>query len=194
VSTDTETIKGRYNLSHIIGRGRITTIHRAQDSFLDKPVALKILQTREQTELKTFKYEFKLLSQLFHPYLVQAFDFGYTKERFPFFTCELVEGKDLKSYTQEFRQNDFISLLKQLIETLDFLHLKGITHGDLKPSHIIIQQDANSQPTLKLIDLGLATLGKQQDFSNWRGTQGYIAPQIIYLKPSHNWMIIPFHI
>ena len=179
MTADTETIKGRYYLSGIIGRGRITTIHRAHGSFLDKPVALKILQTREQAELETFKNEFKLLCQLSHPKIVQAFDFGLTINGFPFFTCELIEGADIKSYAQKVKLRDIIPVVLQLLETLDFLHLMKITHGDLKPTNILVEEQKSGNPSLRLIDLGLATIGKQQDFSNWKGTQGYIAPEIL---------------
>jgi len=169
----------RYTLNERLGQGRATTTYKAYDHTLEKTVALKILQTSEKDELESFKKEFKLLAQISYPHILLAFDFGYTKDGLAFFTSEFIEGKDLKLYTQQYGEDNFIPLLKHLLETLDFLHLKKITHGDLKPSHILIQQDANSQPTLKLIDLGFATIGKQHDFSNWKGTLGYIAPEIL---------------
>ncbi len=177
--SNADIIGKRYTLSERLGQGRATITYEAYDHSLEKTVALKVLQTSEKDELESFKKEFKLLTTISHPHIIQAFDFGYTKDGFAFFTCELIKGKDIKTYAREFRQDNFIALLRQLLETLDFLQIKKITHGDLKPSHILIQKDAHGIPSLKLIDLGLATIGKQHDFSNWKGTQGYIAPEIL---------------
>src|SRR5574341_203933 len=179
MSGDTETIKGRYNLGHIMGQGRTTQVYKALDSFEYKPVALKILQAREPAELEAFKKEFKLLRQLSHPNLVHAFYFGYTRNAFPFFTCELIEGADLKSYVQELKPQNAIFIFQQLLEAIDYLHLMKITHGDLKPANILFQKKASGNTTLKLIDLGFATAGRQHNFTNWKGTLGYMAPEIL---------------
>lgn len=174
-----ETLIGRYSLQIPLGEGRLTRVYQARDSLFEKPVALKVLQTQESSDVESFKKEFELLSQINHPQIVQALDFGYTNEGYAFLACELIHGKDFKSFAQALKIDRVIPLFVQLLETLDFLHLIKITHGDLKPANILIQKEASGNTTLKLIDLGFATAGKQHNFANWKGTLGYIAPEIL---------------
>ncbi len=179
VLTNHETLRGRYTPNLLLGEGRVTKVYEAYDSLLEKPVALKILPTHEANEVDSFKKEFQLLSQINHPQIVQALDFGYTENGYPFFVSELIDGKDFKSFAQALKIDSVISLFIQLLETLDFLHLLKITHGDLKPANILIQKQDSGNATLELIDLGFATAGKQHNFTNWKGTLGYIAPEIL---------------
>jgi Nif-specific regulatory protein len=129
--------------------------------------------------VERFKKEFLLLKGLEHPNIVRVFDFGFTDEGEPFFAMEHIQGQDWKNFLQPLDYSKFWPLLVQACSTLDFLHSKGIVHGDLKPSNILITSSAGGQPVAKFTDFGFAEYGEVGESAWWRGTLGYLAPEII---------------
>lgn len=167
-----------YQIVEKIGSGGIATVYKAFSP--DKgAVAIKVLLSQEPEDIERFKREFLLLSGIKHPHIVQVYDLGYTPKALPFFSMELIEGKEFKTFVPEFDPQKLYSVILQTCLTLEFLHLKGIIHGDIKPSNILISLDKKDNPRVKFTDFGIAQYGKTFDFSQWRGTIPYLAPEII---------------
>ncbi|HLG18986.1 MAG TPA: sigma 54-interacting transcriptional regulator [Bdellovibrionota bacterium] len=122
--------------------------------------------------------EFEYLSKFRHPNLVQVLDFGES-DSWTWLVSEKVEGLPLRELTATVPESELISWGAVLLDTLAFLHDRGIVHHDIKPSNILIGLQKKPE-TLKLIDLGLATRhyvrGRKEGI---RGTRGYFAPELL---------------
>src|SRR6516225_9161719 len=95
-------VAGRYTILAEIGRGGMGIVYSAREEGRDRPIALKVLSTREFSEsaLRHFEQEFRTLTELSHPNLTEVYDFGRAAlgpegRSLPFFTMELVEGESL---------------------------------------------------------------------------------------------------
>ena len=102
LTPDIEFIGARYRIESVIGIGGMGTVYRAIDRLTGREVALKRVKTKlddlgfssdspDENELALVK-EFRTLSTLRHPYIIDVLDYGFDAERNPFFTMELLEG------------------------------------------------------------------------------------------------------
>ncbi|MFH0930311.1 MAG: sigma 54-interacting transcriptional regulator [Candidatus Zixiibacteriota bacterium] len=172
-------ISSIYEIVQLIGKGTISNVFKAQDVIEQRIVALKVLCSEGQEDVERFKKEFLLLSQIKHPNIVKVFDFGFTNDGNPFFSMEFIEGKDFRGYFKELDYQKFYQILIEILKTLEFLHSKGIIHGDIKPSNIFISSDEEGNPVVKFTDFGFAEYGKVLEQLYWKGTIPYLAPEII---------------
>ena len=175
---ETKLFSHRYELKEKIGEGGLGEVFKAKDLWNKKDLALKIL--KEKIHQEKFKKEFEHLTQLSHPGLVKAFDFFYTFDKTPYFTMELVEGKDLD-------QVDFKSDLKKLFplsikicEILEYIHFQGLVHGDLKSDNFKLTSDPFG---IKLLDFGLAEKMGVKNSEGLKGTIQYMAPECFRKMP-----------
>ncbi len=179
----------RYRIDQEIGRGGLGTIYKALDTLLDRPVAIKVLNTAAglgtegQARLLN---EARAAARLNHPNIVSIFDAGKTdpvlnpQQDLAFIVMELVEGDSLHdkkpgSITETLR----ISL--QICAALQAAHSSGIIHRDLKPENVLITPDG----TAKLTDFGLARSmsSRLTQEGTLVGTVYYIAPEMALGQP-----------
>ncbi len=180
----------RYQMLKHLGEGGIGKVYRTYDRWIGKEVALKVstAEVENFSLLESFKTEFLLLAQLRHPGVVEALDFGYSDEiqsgkLFPYFTMELVEGKNLeKTFNSFFDPHQamaeferLIRLIWQICDILEFLHLRGIVHCDLKPDNLKVT-DRIFRP--KILDFGLSEKVKSKRGQEKKGTLPYMAPEM----------------
>jgi DNA-binding NtrC family response regulator/serine/threonine protein kinase/tetratricopeptide (TPR) repeat protein len=170
---------GRYRYLRELGRGGVGRVVLVHDSFLDRELALKILEPPDDfgLDLEGFEREFRLLSHLEHPRIARSFDFGWIDRR-PFFTTEYVPGEAL-SARADWSDGipDLIRISTEIAEALAFLHEHGIVHLDVKPSNIL-RFDSLGRQSAKLIDFGLCRRGFDRQHSGpLRGTLPYMAPE-----------------
>ena len=186
----------RYEILQYLGEGGIGKVYRAQDRWMGKDVALKVLTTDVENPslLDSFKREFLLLSQLKHPGVVEVLDFGYSEDAkkpgrlSPYFTMEFVEGKSLgEAFTNlldpqqapaEFEK--LSHLIWQICDVLEFLHLRGMVHCDLKPDNLKV---IDKVFRLKILDFGLAEKIGSKRGRETKGTLPYMAPEMFLEEP-----------
>ena len=172
-------------------------MYQAFDRWTGQVIALKVLSPGMVNPdlMESFESEFLLLSQLKHPGVVKALDFGYSADEtmvpsisLPYFTMEFVEGYSLaESFTGLFHHTPLVSeyeklyrLIWQVCDILEFLHLRELVHCDLKPDNIKIT-DHPFRP--KILDFGLAEkLGKKRN-KDTKGTLPYMAPEMFKEEP-----------
>lgn len=151
--------------------GRIfESIHNGQK------VVLKIMKHAIHSSI--FYNEIEIMRQLDHENIPKLI--GYCKENS--FMCIIIEkalGMDLYYYIKyyDLSMSNKIHISLQIIETLEYIHSKGIIYRDLKPENIIIDYQ---NMTIKLIDFGLAILADESN--EIAGTMGYIAPEVLEEK------------
>ncbi len=174
----------RYVVEARIGHGGMATVWRAQDTVLDRPVALKRLRPamREDPEaMARFVRETRTVARLSHPGIVQVLDGGEDGQG-PFLAMELIDGEDLKTRIRRdgpLAPSEAARIGAQVATTLDFAHRHGVVHRDIKSQNVLIDRDGNA----KLADFGIAHLLAGSGESRLTrsgmmvGTSDYLAPE-----------------
>jgi serine/threonine protein kinase/tetratricopeptide (TPR) repeat protein len=192
----------RYKIIKDLGEGGIGRVYKAYDLWSKKEIALKILTLEKEKAhaWENFKSEFLLLTQLRHPGVVEAFDFGYAKPpgdlvhfvhlhgEVPYFTMEFVEGKtlcqsfNLSSFTDSIwlESEKLYHFIWQICDILEYLHLRGIVHCDLKPDNLKVTDRIFN---LKLLDFGLSEQIGTRRKKTAKGTLPYMAPEMFSDEP-----------
>jgi len=174
-------INNRYQLGTLLGRGGMGAIYRAHDTFLERDVAVKILdETGLGTEGRSrLLNEARAAAQLNHPNIVSIYDAG-EQNGAPYIVMELVEGESLFESRPE-KMPEIIAICKQICSALEHAHSAGIVHRDLKPENVLIQPNG----VAKLTDFGLArSLSTRMTYEGAiTGTVFYIAPELALGQP-----------
>ena len=180
-------INKRYQIETLLGRGGMGSVYRATDLVQNRLVALKFLDLYRgsQTEmtLTRFQREFRVLTRLNHPRIVQAYEFG-TYEGTPYLVLEYLAGVTLADEiaTTPLPRARSLLIASQICEPLAYLHAQAIVHRDLKPDNLMLMSaDGNTVGSgLKLMDFGLA---HQADLSIQLTQEGVVLGTVAYMAP-----------
>ena len=132
-------------------------VYRAQDSKLNRPVAIKFLfdDVADTTARRRFQREAQLASSLNHPHILTVYDIGEYEGR-QYLVTEFVDGGTLRDWART-RKPDWravVDLLGGVADALAAAHSAGILHRDIKPENILVSRNGYA----KLADFGLAKL------------------------------------
>src|SRR5258706_4411427 len=153
---------GRYEIRSKIGAGGMGEVYLAQDTKLDRKVALKILPVdvaSNRDRMERFIREAKSAAALNHPNIAHMYEIGESAGTH-FIAMEFIDGQTLREKIHQAR-TDLKRLLRYLQHTAEGLakaHAAGIVHRDLKPDNIMITRDGHA----KILDFGLAKLIEPQ--------------------------------
>jgi serine/threonine protein kinase/tetratricopeptide (TPR) repeat protein len=160
-------LEANTNLSHYrivskIGSGGMGEVYLAQDTKLDRNVALKILPVdvaSNRDRMERFIREAKSAAVLSHPNIAQIFEIG-EHEGTHFIAMEFIDGITLgeKIHRERTELRKLLRYLQHAAEGLARAHAAGIVHRDLKPDNIMITRDGHA----KVLDFGLAKLIEPQ--------------------------------
>ena len=167
-----------YTILEKLGEGGMGVVYKAQDTNLDRPVALKFLPptlSASEQDKARFVQEAKAAAALNHPnictiYGIEEHD-GQT-----FIAMELVEGQSLREKKQSFSVKQAVDIGIQIADGLAAAHEKGIVHRDIKPENIMIRKDG----IVQIMDFGLAKLrgaSRLTKEGSTVGTVGYMSPE-----------------
>jgi len=153
-------LDGRYEVLERLGSGGAGVVYRGRQTHLGRFVAIKVLhqETASSTEWRRrFQREAIALSVLAHPNVVPVTDFG-VDHGLPFLVMELLEGQTLAALIKEgplplWRA---LEIARQTLRVLAFSHIKGVVHGDLKPSNVFLQALPDQADHVRLLDFGMA--------------------------------------
>ena len=184
---------GRYEIRSQLGAGGMGEVYLAQDTKLDRQVALKILPPelgKDKDRMSRFVREAKFASALNHPNIITIHEIGEI-DGIPFITTEYIEGETLKTRLakESLTLKSTLEIAMQVASALDAAHQAGIVHRDIKPDNIMVRNDG----IVKVLDFGLVKLtvsdrskvdreGETKILVNTRedvimGTVGYMSPE-----------------
>jgi eukaryotic-like serine/threonine-protein kinase len=158
-------VAGRYEVLKELGRGGMGVVFLCRDQVSSDLVALKcVILDRSPTRAKDvvwFQQEARALAALDHPAIVRARDFGVLPDGSPYLTMDAVRGRSIHvwKYLTRIPWSAIWTIVDQTLAGLAHAHARGVVHGDLKPSNIMV--DARSgleEPKAYILDLGLAWL------------------------------------
>jgi len=169
-----------YKILEKLGGGGMGIVYKAQDTKLDRTVALKFLPPHlhlDDEAEKRFISEAKAASAFDHNNICTIYEIDKTDEDQLFIAMACYEGETLKKKLEKGPVNvdEAIDIAAQVTEGLKRAHQKGIIHRDIKPANIFITNDG----LVKILDFGLAKVSTQTQMTTMGTTMGTIA----YMSP-----------
>ena len=176
------TVIGRYTIIDKIGSGGMGEVYLADDSELDRRVALKFLPDRlldDEQAMARFRREAQATARLNHPNIVTIHEVGDHRGH-PFIAMEYIQGETLDSRIkrEELTPDEVTGIIIQVARGLQAAHDMGVIHRDIKPGNICICRDGRA----KVLDFGLARVADSDSLTHSKlvmGTLGYSSPEQI---------------
>ncbi len=178
---------GRYRVLQHLGGGGSSEVYLAEDTFMRRKVALKVLRPRDASErdLAHFEREVRCASMVNHPNIVTVLDVGVTDD-VKYIACEYVDGETLRQRMGR-GSMDVVEVLDVAIGVASALvaaHGAWIVHRDVKPENIMLRRDRG----VKILDFGVATLAGAGDGTDPLrrtrvGTLYYLSPEQVRGEP-----------
>src|ERR1700678_3584896 len=179
---DQRLYSGRYQVTHLIARGGMAMVYRAQDTLLNRAVALKILYpelSEDPLFVERFRREAQAAANLSHPNIVPVFDWGEDDGSY-FIVMEYVEGRPLSAVLrdpQRLSPRQIATIGAGVAAALAFAHRHGVVHRDVKPGNVLITPDGD----VKVTDFGIArAMNTEESLAQTgavKGTAAYLSTE-----------------
>lgn len=173
-------INDRYEIIRSIGEGGMANVYLANDTILDRLVAVKVLRgdlSEDEKFVRRFQREAIAASSLNHPNIVEVYDVGEDNGKY-YIVMEYVDGKTLKSLIKKrgaLTLPEVVDIMLQLTSAISCAHDSYIIHRDIKPQNVIILEDGR----VKVMDFGIAAQLNSNDLTQTNSVMG----TVYYLPP-----------
>ncbi len=149
---------GRYEVRSLLGAGGMGEVYLAQDTMLERTVALKVLPASfaaDENRMQRFIREAKTASALNQPNILTIYEIGQ-QDNHHFIATEFIEGESLRQHItrSSMELREVLDVISQVASALAAAHQAGIIHRDIKPENIMLRRDG----VIKVLDFGLAKL------------------------------------
>lgn len=178
-----------YDILKDLGAGAFSTVKLARHKDNGKLVAVKIIKDdalENSSTMNTFKTEVEIMQEISHPNIINMLSStsdgtmkqanGETREKVIYLTLELASGGELFDFiaqTGSFSEPVARYYFHQMIDAFEYLHSRGISHRDMKPDNIMLDDEFN----LKIADFGFSSRAASNQ--SFKGTRSYMAPEIL---------------
>jgi serine/threonine protein kinase len=179
---ETESVTGRYEILHEIGRGGMATVFLARQVDLDRLVALKelgLLRESDPSFTRRFLREARLAGSMSHPNIVTVHDF-YEQRGAPVIVMEYLRRGSLRQYVGALSLAQVGGVLQGVLAGLAHAEEHGIVHRDLKPENLLVSDEGR----VKIVDFGIAKATNDLEVGTFvtstgiaLGTPNYVAPE-----------------
>jgi serine/threonine-protein kinase len=174
-------LSGRYRLDAQIGAGGMSTVYKAFDLTLERPVAVKLMHREiasDSDQLERFRREAKAVARLGHAHIVGVIDAGEDEGR-PYIVLEYVEGETLKARIRRMGRlpiDEAVAYAIEIARALGCAHANAIVHRDIKPQNVLIDAEGSA----KVTDFGIARSLQDEGLTadgRVLGTTDYVSPE-----------------
>jgi beta-lactam-binding protein with PASTA domain/predicted Ser/Thr protein kinase len=171
-------VDGRYRVLSRLGSGGMADVWLAEDTHLQRRVALKVLHRRfaqDREFVERFRREAESAAGLQHPNIVSVFDRGEFEGTY-YIAMQYIEGPTLKQLIDRgLTPEQAVVEIRQVLEAARFAHRNGIVHRDLKPQNVIVDGEGKAVVT----DFGIARAGVSEitQTGSVMGTPHYLSPE-----------------
>jgi serine/threonine-protein kinase len=188
-------LEGKYRIERLLGAGGMGTVWVAEHTGLQRPVAIKVLDSasasRDPSAVQRFLREAQTAARIRNEHIVDVIDVGRFDDAdgTPFLVMELLEGETLTSRirrSERLSQRDAADFVDQLLSALAAAHEAGVIHRDIKPDNCFLtkkQSKGEARDHLKLLDFGISKVaGDPREMRMTKtgvvmGTPYYMAPE-----------------
>ena len=177
---------GPYRIVRRLGVGGMGIVYEGEQSSPQRPVAIKVVKggpAADDYHVRLFQREAQTLARLRHPAIAAIFEAGRTENGQHYFAMELVRGVPLTEYVRNRNMplKDRLGLFRAICDAINYAHLRGVIHRDLKPNNILVDSEGNP----KILDFGLARITDPDvglmttmtDVGKLIGTLPYMSPE-----------------
>jgi len=189
---------GSYRLGELLGKGGMGEVYKATHRMLARPAAIKLIRPEMLGEssaeaakvaVSRFRREAEAAASLRSPHTVALYDFGVAEDQTLYFVMELLDGMDLETLVRQkgpLPAARVIYILRQVCESLEEAHRRGLVHRDIKPANIHLGRLGLHHDFVKVLDFGLvksvAATGVEHSIDTAvgmaPGTPAYVAPEM----------------
>jgi serine/threonine-protein kinase len=188
---------GSYQLGELLGRGGMGEVYKASHRMLARPAAIKLIRPEmlggndaamAARAIARFRREAEAAAQLRSAHTVDLYDFGVTRDQTLYLVMELLDGMDLESLVRQhgpMRAARVVHVLRQVCDSLEEAHARGLVHRDIKPANIHLGRVGCRDDFVKVLDFGLVkgpAAGSAQSLATVEGvimgTPAYMAPEM----------------
>lgn len=144
-----------YRILRVIGHGGMSTVYLAEQASLGRKVALKVMLPEalaDEVSRGRFENEARTIARLQHPHIVGIHEVGRTRDGLPFYSMPYLPRGHLAQRNLRGDQPKVAAVLRALLPALDYAHVRGVVHRDVKAENVLF--DENERP--QLADFGIA--------------------------------------
>jgi len=172
-------VLNRFLIERRIGSGGFGTVYEAWDGRLERPVAVKAIESGRDDGSGRVMREAQAAARLNHPGIVTLYEMG-EEDGNALLVTELVDGETLAGLNRDCALSDreIGEIGADLCEALDHAHCRSVVHRDIKPQNVLVLEDG--EPRAKLMDFGVARLTDAAALTapgDVVGTLAYMAPE-----------------
>ncbi|TYB31851.1 MAG: diguanylate cyclase [Candidatus Mcinerneyibacterium aminivorans] len=169
-----EYINNRFRIIKKIDEGSMGIVYRGEDLLKNEKLVLKVinLDSSETPSLKSFKQEYDILKQINHPHIVNVKSFTelwsvdkrLVPPKYYLISMEDIRGQNLMNAAGKIKKKaTWIRIIKQAVETLNYIHFNGIQHNDIRSNNIYITE---KEKNVKFLDFGISEFLDSEDKIN----------------------------
>jgi serine/threonine-protein kinase len=169
---------GRYRVLGRIGGGGMADVYLAEDTHLQRRVALKVLHrhfAQDRQFVERFRREAEAAARLSQPNIVGVYDRGEFEGTY-YIAMQYVEGPTLRELIDRgLSIEQAVAIVRQVLEAARYAHRNGVVHRDLKPQNVIVDPEGKAMVT----DFGIARAGVSDitQTGSVMGTPHYLSPE-----------------
>jgi eukaryotic-like serine/threonine-protein kinase len=181
-------VGGKFVLIRQIGQGAVGAIFEAEDTWIGRRVALKVLHphvARHPDVMWRFRREARAAASIEHPNIVSVLEVGQRRDTTYYIVQELLDGISLRRHLEacgRIEVEEALEILVPIMGALVAAHRKDIIHRDIKPENILLARSPTGETVPKLIDFGIARMSGQKgeldtEVGVLLGTPSYMSPE-----------------